>query len=198
MTLSAIADGSSHALRVAQRRGSSSSSSHILPLCCRPVSPRSLRIPAAIRPVQTARRPFSLLLESDIQTCAARGSPLPSSGAGSSTVFALAPARVIPAAPNAILTHPSSHSLAATTLRPSSLEGRTALRNTRRGAPRAFFSTSSRTMTATKIDGTAIAKKIRERLHAEIAEKQKVNPRYTPSLRIIQGLSRPIVSLLIM
>ena len=39
---------------------------------------------------------------------------------------------------------------------------------------------------ATKIDGTAIAKKIREGLHAEILEKQKVNPRYKPSLKIIQ------------
>jgi methylenetetrahydrofolate dehydrogenase (NADP+)/methenyltetrahydrofolate cyclohydrolase/formyltetrahydrofolate synthetase len=42
-------------------------------------------------------------------------------------------------------------------------------------------------MAATKIDGTAIAKKIREDLHAEIAEKQKLNPRYKPSLKIIQG-----------
>ncbi|KAK3935898.1 C-1-tetrahydrofolate synthase, cytoplasmic [Diplogelasinospora grovesii] len=41
-------------------------------------------------------------------------------------------------------------------------------------------------MAATKIDGTAIAKKIRERLHAEIAEKKKSNPRYQPSLKIIQ------------
>ncbi|CZT45260.1 C-1-tetrahydrofolate synthase [Rhynchosporium secalis] len=41
-------------------------------------------------------------------------------------------------------------------------------------------------MTATKIDGTAIAKKIRERLHAEIESTQKVNPRYKPSLKIIQ------------
>ena len=39
---------------------------------------------------------------------------------------------------------------------------------------------------ATKIDGTAIAKKIREGLHAEILEKQKLNPRYKPSLKIIQ------------
>jgi methylenetetrahydrofolate dehydrogenase (NADP+)/methenyltetrahydrofolate cyclohydrolase/formyltetrahydrofolate synthetase len=42
-------------------------------------------------------------------------------------------------------------------------------------------------MTATKIDGTAIAKKIREKLHAEIVEAQKTNPRYKPSLKIIQG-----------
>ncbi|PMD56892.1 FTHFS-domain-containing protein [Hyaloscypha bicolor E] len=41
-------------------------------------------------------------------------------------------------------------------------------------------------MTATKIDGTAIAKKIREKLHAEIVETQKTNPRYKPSLKIIQ------------
>jgi methylenetetrahydrofolate dehydrogenase (NADP+)/methenyltetrahydrofolate cyclohydrolase/formyltetrahydrofolate synthetase len=42
-------------------------------------------------------------------------------------------------------------------------------------------------MTATKIDGTAIAKKIREKLHAEIQSAQTVNPRYKPSLKIIQG-----------
>lgn len=41
-------------------------------------------------------------------------------------------------------------------------------------------------MTATKIDGTAIAKKIRDKLHAEIQSTQKINPRYKPSLKIIQ------------
>jgi hypothetical protein len=41
-------------------------------------------------------------------------------------------------------------------------------------------------MTAQKIDGTAIAKKIRERLGEEIKKKQETNPRYKPSLRIIQ------------
>ena len=41
-------------------------------------------------------------------------------------------------------------------------------------------------MTAIKIDGTAIAKAIRERLHAEIQSTQKVNPRFNPSLKIIQ------------
>ncbi|TKA30792.1 C-1-tetrahydrofolate synthase, cytoplasmic [Salinomyces thailandicus] len=41
-------------------------------------------------------------------------------------------------------------------------------------------------MTATKIDGTAIAKSIRERISQEIASKQNANPRYKPSLVIIQ------------
>ncbi|KAI9752380.1 MAG: hypothetical protein M4579_005651 [Chaenotheca gracillima] len=41
-------------------------------------------------------------------------------------------------------------------------------------------------MTATKIDGTAIAKSIRERLGAEIKKTQESNPRYKPSLTIIQ------------
>ena len=41
-------------------------------------------------------------------------------------------------------------------------------------------------MTAIKIDGTAIAKAIRERLHAEIQSTQKINPRFKPSLKIIQ------------
>lgn len=49
------------------------------------------------------------------------------------------------------------------------------------------FSTTSFAMTAKKIDGTAIAKSIRERLHAEIENTQKTNPRFKPSLKIIQG-----------
>lgn len=43
-------------------------------------------------------------------------------------------------------------------------------------------------MGAQKIDGTAIAKRIRATLHAEIQEKKKINPRYIPSLKIIQGV----------
>ena len=42
-------------------------------------------------------------------------------------------------------------------------------------------------MTATKIDGTAIAKSIRERIAGEIKEAQQANPRYKPSLVIVQG-----------
>ncbi|KAH7326348.1 formate--tetrahydrofolate ligase-domain-containing protein [Stachybotrys elegans] len=41
-------------------------------------------------------------------------------------------------------------------------------------------------MVAVRLDGTAIAKSIRERLGQEITEKQKLNPRYKPSLKIIQ------------
>ncbi|ROT35635.1 formate-tetrahydrofolate ligase [Sodiomyces alkalinus F11] len=41
-------------------------------------------------------------------------------------------------------------------------------------------------MAATKIDGTAIAKKIREGLAAEVLERQAINPRFQPSLKIIQ------------
>ncbi|KAK3054608.1 tetrahydrofolate synthase [Extremus antarcticus] len=41
-------------------------------------------------------------------------------------------------------------------------------------------------MTATKIDGTAIAKSIREKLAKNIADKQAKNARYKPSLVIIQ------------
>ncbi|KAJ4185467.1 tetrahydrofolate synthase [Fusarium falciforme] len=48
------------------------------------------------------------------------------------------------------------------------------------------FSSTTATMVATKIDGTAIAKSIRERLCAEVAAKQKLNPRYQPCLKIIQ------------
>jgi len=46
---------------------------------------------------------------------------------------------------------------------------------------------SSAIMIAEKIDGTAIAKRIRERINKDIAEKQKANPRFKPSLIIIQG-----------
>jgi hypothetical protein len=42
-------------------------------------------------------------------------------------------------------------------------------------------------MVATKIDGTAIAKQIRERLRAEIGQIKETNPRFRPSLKIIQG-----------
>jgi methylenetetrahydrofolate dehydrogenase (NADP+)/methenyltetrahydrofolate cyclohydrolase/formyltetrahydrofolate synthetase len=41
-------------------------------------------------------------------------------------------------------------------------------------------------MAATKIDGTAIAKSIREGLKAEIAKIQESNPRFKPSLVIFQ------------
>jgi len=43
-------------------------------------------------------------------------------------------------------------------------------------------------MVAQKIDGTAIAKSIRERLNSNIQQKQEKNPRYKPSLIIIQGM----------
>ncbi|PHH84579.1 hypothetical protein CDD83_1700 [Cordyceps sp. RAO-2017] len=41
-------------------------------------------------------------------------------------------------------------------------------------------------MVAQRLDGTAIAKAIRQRIATEIADKQKSNPRYRPCLRIIQ------------
>ncbi|KAK7969569.1 C-1-tetrahydrofolate synthase- cytoplasmic [Apiospora saccharicola] len=41
-------------------------------------------------------------------------------------------------------------------------------------------------MAAMKLDGNAIAKKIRERLAGEVAKKQENNPRYKPCLKIIQ------------
>ena len=46
-------------------------------------------------------------------------------------------------------------------------------------------------MLGKKIDGTAIAKKIRERLHAEIEQTQRTNPRFKPSLKILQIGDRP-------
>jgi hypothetical protein len=47
-------------------------------------------------------------------------------------------------------------------------------------------------MAGQKIDGTAIAKSIRERLGQKIKEKQEKNPRYRPSLKIVQGESHAI------
>jgi len=44
-------------------------------------------------------------------------------------------------------------------------------------------------MAGAKIDGTAIAKSIREKLNAQIQKAQEVNPRFKPSLVIIQGMS---------
>lgn len=41
-------------------------------------------------------------------------------------------------------------------------------------------------MAATKIDGTGIAKAIRERINADIKKAQETNPRYKPSLKIVQ------------
>lgn len=51
-----------------------------------------------------------------------------------------------------------------------------------------FFSHTLRAMTASKIDGTAIAKSIRERIAGEIQQAQQSNPRYRPSLTIVQGM----------
>lgn len=47
-------------------------------------------------------------------------------------------------------------------------------------------------MAGQKIDGTAIAKSIREKLGAKIKERQEKNSRYRPSLKIVQGESRAI------
>lgn len=51
---------------------------------------------------------------------------------------------------------------------------------------RASHATS--TMTASKIDGTAIANKIKSRISDDIQKKQSSNPAFKPSLVIIQGL----------
>ena len=59
--------------------------------------------------------------------------------------------------------------------------------NTAKDIEKRNFSCTPLAMTATKIDGTAIAKKIRDKLREEIEETQKSNPRYKPSLKIIQG-----------
>jgi len=55
------------------------------------------------------------------------------------------------------------------------------------GASSRAFSSSAAAMAAEKIDGTAVAKKVREQLKADIAEKKGINPRFQPCLKIIQG-----------
>lgn len=54
--------------------------------------------------------------------------------------------------------------------------------------PRRLASTGA-AMAAEKIDGTQIAKSIREGLKDEIEKVQEVNPRFKPSLVIFQGTS---------
>lgn len=56
------------------------------------------------------------------------------------------------------------------------------------------FSYSAANMTGTKIDGTAIAKDIREKLKSEIAELQTKNPRFKPNLVIYQGMSARVAA----
>ena len=48
------------------------------------------------------------------------------------------------------------------------------------------FSNKPCAMAATKIDGNAIAKAIREKIRVDIEKTQEINPRYKPSLKIIQ------------
>lgn len=51
---------------------------------------------------------------------------------------------------------------------------------------RRTLSATSWSMAATKIDGNAIAKKIREQIGEDIKKTQETNPRYKPSLTIVQ------------
>lgn len=56
------------------------------------------------------------------------------------------------------------------------------------------FSSSPVTMVASKIDGAAIAKDIREGLKSEIEKYQQTNPRFVPNLVIFQGRLLCLVS----
>lgn len=73
-------------------------------------------------------------------------------------------------------------SASSSTPRPAPLSYNNTITSSRRS-----FTTSSVNMVAQKIDGNAIAKEIREGLHAQIDEKRQNNPRFNPSLKIIQG-----------
>ena len=55
-----------------------------------------------------------------------------------------------------------------------------------RSGSKRFFATTSRIMAAERLDGTAIAKSIRKKINAEIKKTQETNPRYKPSLTIVQ------------
>ena len=48
------------------------------------------------------------------------------------------------------------------------------------------LSSTAANMAATIIDGNAIANKIRQKIHAEIQATREINPRFNPSLKIIQ------------
>lgn len=52
-----------------------------------------------------------------------------------------------------------------------------------------YLSHTRPNMAGSKIDGTSIAKGIREKLNAQIKKTQETNPRYKPALVIIQGTS---------
>ncbi|KGQ09215.1 C-1-tetrahydrofolate synthase, cytoplasmic [Beauveria bassiana D1-5] len=95
----------------------------------------------------------------------------------------------LPACPVAAPPHRSDSStfVSSSLRRPcASLSAQSSPFSSSRGTGR-FFSTTPAAMVATKLDGNAIAKSIRERIGREIAERQKLNPRYRPSLKIVQG-----------
>ena len=54
-----------------------------------------------------------------------------------------------------------------------------------------YMSSRAARMAGKTIDGTAIAKHIRDRLHAQIHDAQKTNSRFKPSLKILQIGDRP-------
>ena len=96
-----------------------------------------------------------------------------------------------------IVRRSSTSAARAQSLRPSRLLFRLQARPTLRlealpltrsstGTLKRSFATSAASMAAEKIDGNAVAKNIRERINGEIKEKQAVNPRFKPSLVIIQ------------
>lgn len=122
------------------------------------------------------------------KSSAAAVTTIAGTGAGASVT---APHRLHPTTINLLSSPPTSlkaPSGLSTCLRHSP---RTSACLTNSSSPsRRHYTTSSPKMGAAKIDGTAIAKAIREKLGAEIADKLKANPRYKPTLRIIQGDTR--------
>lgn len=110
------------------------------------------------------------------------GSPAPPRSSSSTTSHTIAP----PFFPGGTRTFVTTTSATpGVSLRSSSLSS-ASFGRFQSPSPRQFSSTSP-AMVARKLDGTAIAKAIRERLGSEIAERQKLNARYKPCLKIVQG-----------
>ncbi|KAJ6785448.1 hypothetical protein PWT90_07110 [Aphanocladium album] len=141
------------------------------PLSCSPVA----GVAAGSRPLSTSLAASCSAADSEtpLSTCCG--------GGGSSSTFASAAPPPRPSISTAFFSSRRCRHQASLSALPF-ISGQ-------RGSRR--FSTTPAVMVATKLDGTAIAKSIRERIGREIAERQKLNPRYRPSLKIVQVGNRP-------
>lgn len=126
-------------------------------------------------------------------TSANRTSPLTSTAVDSCAPYCLgAPAATRPSgssalkAPVLLLSAATKRHLCTSLVRPSAVVDVLPSSARWSGSPPQLFSQNSVKMAGIKIDGTVIAKRIRERLRAQIQEAQETNPRFKPNLKIIQ------------